>query len=389
MAQSHVEDCVDAKIVGSVRDKRATDRQYYCNEYKAGKTVLGLSPEKARNEPNSQRRQEGLKTWKTKKKLFNTQISVEGQKLKFDIDLYRSPETDSTKKPTRVVLPDQSKASIQLKTVLGHHLYQLQPSRGGKNLDIHLCSFFPGLRMQGQSDSATFKKKYFLFTASAKVTINPGSLIVDHFRVCSKFRFNPAQEASLTLLKVGTPEIFGVRRQGLKVDVKGNWLVNLADFYNKISNSKSIKDAIRDQVEDQDGKFVDSLLKNGKYLDSFSKPVQDFIKSKSSQIMAKANPQIDSLIESSIRSTCVESLTPYAQLGLNVKMTCANFVAKYQHSRAFQYNIEINNSKNKAIAHSRWRSFEKGSKNSSESLVLGIKNLDALLQREARKSLAP
>jgi hypothetical protein len=342
---------------GSVSDTRPENQQYRCNEYPFGKTNLGISPKNFDKikKPSADDLAQS-KMWHRKKRVFAESIEVKGKSLPFIVYANRFANNDNFELgETRVLeFSDGKKVRDTLRASRGLTYFQVRTDEKGRHdIVTETCTFFPGLTLTGQTASQSWTKSYWLFDAKAKVTIDPGNLSFDHMRICTTVAFDKEDLATpLNVLKVEEPRIMGMKRTGMDVNVDGNWLMNVGDFFSSLTSSKSITDRIAELIEDKGNDYIKKKLRNGEYLDGLLKPVYSRAKSLADNKVNSANKTLRKEITAAIYSTCMNVLDTNNQMGRLRKDFCVTTAA----SPAFRklVTIRILNENDREIASTPW-----------------------------------
>lgn len=243
-------------VAGTAADKRPKSIQFKCNELPFGKiiginqatyeSILAANPvveiptscygrgmllqqianckklkEAAQVRQNAQKE---LALWNSKKELINKNIDYRdragnSRSVKFAAYIDRSAIETSTD----VVLGN---SDIGIKNYgiqriykpQGHHFYSLNKD----NYTLSTCTYFPGMRIYGESMSAKYTIfDYWWGRYSVDFSINPGSFKFDRFETCNLLRVNTAgdQNNLISLIGVKSPKFAGAQLSGLAFDI--------------------------------------------------------------------------------------------------------------------------------------------------------------------------
>jgi hypothetical protein len=375
------------RVAGTRHDTREVGKQYYCGEYAFGKTALGLSPEEFDRIrfPTAQDQQDAV-LWRKEKIAFKQYLTVKGKRLPFSIHARRRAELDAAGSTRVLELPNGGKFRDSLDSADGATYFQVRNDASGRfNLIAEACSYFPGVVLEGQRVRETWTKSYFVATAKATVTIDPGQLSLSYLRVCARIGIqNLANGTPLTLIGVDEAQIFGLSNSGLKVDVDGNWLMNVGDFFADLTSDQNFSEQIAAMVENKGNDYIQKKLKSGEYMNSLLKPIQSRVRTEASRKITSTNDSLAARIEDSMLAACQGVLAARRMLDARGQAYCLS-TAKRTELRA-KIQVRLENAAQKKIASSVWRRAGQASSESA-SIVIDTRAVEAQILAELLASL--
>lgn len=376
------------RVAGTRHDTREVGKQYFCGEYSFGKTSLGLSPEEFERirTPSAQNHQDAA-LWRKEKIAFKQYLTVRGKRLPFSIHARRRAELDSTGERRALELPNGNQLRASLDSTDGATYFQVRKDLSGKfNLLAEACSYFPGVVLEGQIVRETWSKSYFFATAKATVTIDPGELSLSYLRVCARMGLqNLSNGVPLTLIGVDEPQVFGLNNSGLKVDVDGNWLMNIGDFFADLASDQNFSEQIAVMVENKGNDYIQKKLKSGEYMNSLLKPIQSRVRSEASRKIKSTNDSLAARIEDSMLSACQDVLAAQRRLDARGQAYCST-LSKRSDLRS-KIQIRLENSTQRKIASTSWHRVGEAIPEAA-SIVIDTKAVEAQILAELLASIA-
>jgi len=374
------------RVAGTLHDTREVGKQYFCGEYVFGKTSLGLSPEEFDRirSPSAQNQQDAA-LWRKEKIAFKQYLTVRGKRLPFSIHARRRAELDSAGSTRVLELPNGGKFRDSLDSADGATYFQVRNDTSGRfNLIAEACSYFPGVVLEGQRVRETWTKSYFIATAKATVTIDPGLLSLSYLRVCARMGMqNLANGTPLTLIGVDEPQIFGLNNSGLNVDVDGNWLMNIGDFFADLASDQNFSEQIAVMVENKGNDYIQKKLKSGEYMNSLLKPIQNRVRNEATRKINSTNDALAVRIEDSVLGACQGVLAARKMLDARGQAYCLS-LSKRSDLRA-KIQVRLENSAQRKIASSNWNRV--GRATEAASIVIDTRAVEAQILAEVLASL--
>ncbi|WP_374075865.1 hypothetical protein [Bdellovibrio bacteriovorus] len=264
---------------GSNVDMRDAKKQYFCDEYPYGETILG--------EKNSAQ-------WSAWKRLVNVPVKYKDKKgertLRFDIRMSRSQR--SGKVPRSIL---EYKAPVTLQTTknwIGNWTVQLIPKNN--NIYASVCTVMPGFIVDAPNVDGkyTFFKKWKV-SLSVNYTIDPGRIQFDVLDVCGllKIYLDKNMNPQYELVALDRPRLINAKLEKPKLKIKDKWAKVLLSIY-KLFTKKTVdsmvnsylKDYIPTEQEMEDGTWMKRIpngMLKAKFVDNFKGMVDSLNKNKS------------------------------------------------------------------------------------------------------------
>jgi|GEM_PF-2546485 len=309
---------------GTAQDTRNAKKQYFCDEYPYGDTVIG------------DRLSSSWKQWKRLAKVPVTYKDKKGERtLVFDIRMSRSQR--SGRVPREIL---EYKAPVTLQTTknwIGNWTVQLIPKNN--NLYASVCTIMPGFKVDAPSVDGkyTFLKKWKV-SLSVHYRIDPGSIEFDALDVCGllKIYLDKNLSPQYEIIALDRPKLINATLEKPRLKIKDKWVRFLLSIY-KLFTRKTVdsmvdsylKDYIPTEKELEDGSWMKRLpsgMLKVKFVENFKGMVQALNKTKSND-SAQTFDVTGLLEEQCVRLT---AQIPRAELRTLVQESCVSAVKDSQ-----------------------------------------------------------